>query len=134
MRLVGPLHKSFVQLNLSLTAFQFLLQLVDLLVQSLGLFLLLLQTISKQQTLLDPSLRSRWSLCDRLNQCVADVVGTIAGNLVILCNMHDGLVELTLDHLVVPKPLLANSKLSLDVGAALPRRAFKLVVLTAQNI
>ena len=58
-------------------------------------------------------------LGDSLDQSVADVIGPVTRNLIVLRDVHDGLVQLTLDHLVIGEPLLAHRQISLDVSVAL---------------
>ena len=68
-------------------------------------------------------------LGDSLDQSVADVIGPVTRNLIVLRDVHDGLVQLTLDHLVIGEPLLAHRQICLDVCVALASRALQLIVL-----
>ena len=120
VRLVGSLDQPLVKLGLSITRFELLLELLDLLKHALGLLLLLLQTVCEQQTLLNSALSSRRCLRDSLNESIANVVGPIALYLVVFSNMHDCLVKLSFDHLIVCQSLLADSQVCLYVSVTLP--------------
>ena len=101
MRLVGSLDQPFVKLGLSLARLELLLELLDLLEHALSLFLLLLQTVSEQQALLDSALGGCRCLRDGLNKSIADIVGSFTLHLVVFSDMHDCLIQFSLDHLVV---------------------------------
>lgn len=123
VRLVCPFDKTLVELDFSFTAFKLLLELLNFLQHTFSFLLLLLKTICQKQALLDSSFGCCRCLRDGLNESIADVIGTISCDLIVLGDMHDGLVELALNHLVVGKALFAYSQVSLDVSVALPRRA-----------
>lgn len=80
---------------------------------------------------MNAALGSGRGLCDRLDQSITDIVCTITLDLIILSDVHDSLIELALNHLVVTKALLAYSQLGLDISTSLPSRAFELVVLAS---
>ena len=67
----------------------------------LCLFLLLLQTICQQQTLLDASLSSRRRIRDRLNKRIANIKGTLSLNLIVFSYMHNRLIQLLFYELIV---------------------------------
>ena len=54
--------------------------------------------------------------------------------MVVLSDVHDGLIKLSLDHFVITEALLADGKLSLYIRVSLPSRALKLVVLRPEHI
>jgi len=94
----------------------------------------LLKTVCKEQTLLDSTLRRSRGLSDGLNESVANIVSSIASDLVVLGNVHDRLIQFFLDTLVICEAFLADGQLGFDVRVALPRRALELVVLGAQDV
>lgn len=118
-----------MELDFGLSAFKLLLELLDFLQHSFRLLLLLLKPISQKQALLDSSFGCGRRLRDGLNESIPNVIGTISCDLIVLSDMHDGLIELALNHLVVGKALFAHGQVSLDVSVALPRRALQFVVL-----
>lgn len=127
--LVSSVQKSLVQLDFSLLILDLLLQLTDLLHEALSFLLLLLESVGKQQALLDTSLGSCGGLSNGMDQSISYFECTITRDSVILCHMHDGLVQFFLNEFIVGKTLLCDSKLSFDICIALSCATLKLVVL-----
>jgi hypothetical protein len=99
LRLVGPFEKSLVQFGLGFCVFELVTHLLDLLQKRLIVLLFLLKSVCKEQTLLDSALGSGWRLSDSLDECVAHFEAFTLP--LVASHMHDRLVQLLLDHLVV---------------------------------
>ena len=67
LRLVGSIQESLVELNRCFLVIDLLLEVVDLLHHAFCLFLLLLESVGKEETLLDSPLCSGWGCSDGLN-------------------------------------------------------------------
>lgn len=107
-----------MQFGLGFTVFNLFTHLTELALERLILFLLLLKAVGQQQTLVNAAFSRRGRLSDRLDQSVADFKPFSTRGLVT-SHVHDGLIELLLDHLVVGQSLTAHSQLSSDVARAL---------------
>ena len=123
-----------MQLDISLQVCNGLMCSTQLLGGCLELLLLGLETVGEKEGLLDSSLGGSWCRSDGLNEGITDHVGAIALDGGVVCHAHDCLIEFFFNQLVVSKPLLGHSKLSLDVGTSLSMCGLKLVVFTLENI
>lgn len=83
---------------------------------------------------MDPPLGSGGCLCDGRDEGVAYGVLAPFQGAVVVGDVHDGLIKLLLDELVLSEPLLANSQLCADIRGALPLQTLKLVVLGAEHL
>ena len=102
--------------------------------QAFGLFLLLLEPVCEEETLLDTPLGRGRCIRDGLDQSITDIVRSITLDLVVFCHVHDRLVKFFLDHLVVPKPFSSHGEFSLDISITLACSAFKLVVFGFEHV
>jgi hypothetical protein len=118
--LISAFEQSFVQFGVSLAVFYFLTHLSQLRFELFNFLLFLLKPICKQKTLLNSSLACGRRLRDSLNECVTHFE-TFSTHVAITCHMHDGLIELLLNHLIMSESLLAHSKFSLDLSVTLTR-------------
>ena len=92
MRLISAFNEALMELDLSITAFKLLLQLLDLLEHAFSFFLLLLKSVCKEQALLDATFGCCRCLSDSLNQSVSNIISTFALDLVILSDVHNSLI------------------------------------------
>lgn len=120
LRLVCPLNQLLVQFYVSFQIFYCLLISLHFLLDSFQLLLLRLESISKKQRLLDSSFSCCWSAGNRLNQSIADCVGSIIIHSSIASDVHDGRIQFFLDQLVISKSLFGYCELGLDISASLP--------------
>lgn len=90
--LISTLSKSLVELDLSFGALKLLLELVNFLYLGFNFLLLLLKPVSEKQALLDSTLSCGWSIGNRLDESVTNVVSSITSHLVVVSHMHDSLV------------------------------------------
>ena len=114
--LIGPIQKTFVQLCFGFAVLNLALELQNLSMQLLRLFLLLLQPVGEQQALLDASFGRRRSTRNGLDKSVADVIGSFSLNLVVFSDVHNSLVKFLFNQLVVGKALRGHGQLGFDVG------------------
>lgn len=82
---------------------------------------------------MDSAFGRRWGLSDGLDQCVAHFE-PFCSRLLISSHMHNSLIKLLLDHLVVSETFLAHSELGPDIRAALSALRLQLVVLLFQKV
>lgn len=134
LRLVCFLKKSLVQLHICLLVLHFILESQDLSLQGFSLLLLLLEPVCQQKTLLDAPLGSGWCVGNGLNESVADIVRSITLDLIVLCHVHNSLVEFFLDHLVVGQSFSGHCKFCLDVSVSLASTALELVVFGLEHV
>ena len=131
--LVGLFKHSFGEFAFVFLVFQLLIKLSDLLLQAFHFPLFSLQPVGQQQTLLNASFGSSRGTCDRGDKCIAYGVDA-AVYVLIVGDVHDGLVELFLDELVVAQAFLADSEFGPDVSAALAVKGLEFVVLGLQDV
>lgn len=93
-----------------------------------------METVSEEETLLNAPLGSSGSVGDGLDESIANVVGAASVDLLRTCDVHDTLVKLLLDHLIVGESLFTDSQFSFDVGVSLASGALKFVILALEAV
>ena len=134
VRLACSLQQSLVQFTVIFQLLYLLLVCKHFFLECLQLALLGLQSISQEQRLLDSPLGGRWRAGDGLDECVANSIGTIFINSRVVGDVHNGLVELLFDQLVVCESLSCHGQLGFDLRITLPCGGLQLVVFRLQDV